>query len=219
MIRLITTLTILFLINACKKKDSNTATAPINNPSVTIGTQIWGTKNLDVSRYRNGDIIPQVTDPIQWASLTTGAWCYYNNDPANDAIYGKLYNWYAVNDPRGLAPQGWHVPTDAEWTTLTNFLGGEAVAGGKMKSTGTQYWVSPNTGATNSSGWTGLPGGARNYDGSSFNSIGNYGNWWSYTEDNTTYNAWVRFLGYNYGNVYSHKYPKTTGFSVRCLRD
>jgi uncharacterized protein (TIGR02145 family) len=130
-----------------------------NLSSVTIGSQVWTDKNLDVTTYRNGDAIPQVQDPSAWASLTTGAWCYYDNDPANGAIYGKLYNWYAVNDSRGLAPIGWHVPTDAEWTTLGNSLGGVSVAGGKMKSTGTTYWISPNTGATNSSGFSALPGG------------------------------------------------------------
>ncbi len=100
---------------------------------VTIGNQTWTKSNLNVSRYRNGDPIPQVQDPSQWANLTTGAWCYYNNDPANGLIYGKLYNWYAVNDPRGIAPIDWHVPSDAEWTILTDFLGGINVAGGKMK--------------------------------------------------------------------------------------
>jgi uncharacterized protein (TIGR02145 family) len=99
--------------------------------------------NLNVSHYRNGDVIPQVTDPTAWSSLTTGAWCYYNNDTANGTVYGKLYNWYAVNDPRGLSPQGWHVPTDAEWTNLTSCLGGESLAGGKMKAT--TLWDSPNT--------------------------------------------------------------------------
>ena len=105
-------------------------------PSITICNQVWMLKNLDVSTYRNGDPIPQVTDPTTWVGLTTGAWCYYNNDPANGAIYGKLYNWYAVNDPRGLAPTGWHVPSDAEWTELSTCL--DAISptgnvGGKMK--------------------------------------------------------------------------------------
>ena len=122
-------------------------------------------KNLDVDRYRNGDPIPKVTDPTAWVALTTGAYCYYNNDSATyAATYGKLYNWYAVNDPRGLAPAGWHIPSDAEWATIETCLGGASVAGGEMKETGTIHWQSPNTGATNSSGFTGLPGGYRNYD-------------------------------------------------------
>ena len=111
-------------------------------PTIQICNQIWMQKNLAVDHYRNGDPIPQVTDPTEWASLTTGAWCYYNNDPANGSIYGKLYNWFAVNDPRGLAPTGWHIPTDdrdiptsSEWQLLSDCLGGNEIAGGKMKST------------------------------------------------------------------------------------
>ena len=137
---------------------------------VTICNQVWATRNLDVTTYRNGDPIPQVTDIGQWGTLTTGAWCYYNNDPANGATYGKLYNWYAVNDPRGLAPAGWHVPSDSEWTTLTDCLGGVSIAGGEMKATGametgTGLWFAPNVGANNSSGFTGLPGGGRGMTG------------------------------------------------------
>ena len=145
---------------------------------VTIGTQTWMQKNLNVSKYSDGTLIPQVTDGTQWANLTTGAWCYYNNTTANGATYGKLYNWFAVvgiydaasaNNPalrKKLAPTGWHVPTDAKWTQLTDCLGGESVAGGKMKSTGTiqagtGLWDDPNTAATNESGFTGLPGGIR----------------------------------------------------------
>ena len=186
-------------------------------PTIVIGTQQWMRENLDVLTYRNGDIIPQVTDPTAWAALTTGAWCYYNNDVANGAIYGKLYNWYAVNDPRGLAPTGWHVPTDDEWTTLSTTLGGDAVAGGKMKVAGTTRWTTPNTGATNESGFAGLPGGFRNFNGS-FSSVGSFGYWWSSTEFNTTY-AWYRYLLYNDGNISRGFNYKFYGFSVRCLRD
>lgn len=205
----------------------NASVAPL--PNVTIGTQIWSSTNLDVTTYRDGTPIPQVTDPTQWLNLTTGAWCYYNNDPANGAIYGKLYNWYAVagihdaaslNDPslrKQLAPQGWHVPSDAEWTTLTTFLGGVSVAGGKMKSTGTSLWLIPNTAATNESGFTGLPGGGR-YDNGAFSSIGNNGIWWSSSENGTT-NAWTRILYYDTGSATSNPYNKKGGFSVRCLRD
>lgn len=185
--------------------------------TVTIGTQTWMLKNLDVDHYRNGDVIPQVTDPTQWGNLTTGAWCYYNYDPANGAIYGKLYNWYAVNDPRGLAPTGYHVPSDAEWTTLTTFLGGESIAGGKMKSTGTSLWQSPNTNATNASGFTGLPGGIGGVTGNFFN-IGDLGYWWSSSEY-SAYGAWFRYLSYNSGYVGIENYGKSYGFSVRCLRD
>ena len=186
-------------------------------PTIVIGTQQWMEKNLDVLTYRNGDIIPQVTDPTAWAALTTGAWCYYNNDVANGAIYGKLYNWYAVNDPRGLAPTGWHVPTDDEWTTLSNTLGGDAVAGGKMKVAGTTRWTTPNTGATNESGFAGLPGGFRSTSGPFFG-VGDGGFWWSSTETNTP-NAWGRVLFYFSGDIGRDGYSKEGGFSVRCLRD
>src|SRR5665647_2153473 len=159
----------ILLFTSCKKTKTNPPTPPVSIPSVTICTQVWMLKNLDVSTYRNGDLIPEVTDQTAWATLTTGAWCYNNNDPAVGVIYGKLYNWYAVNDPRGLAPTGWHVPSDAEWTTLSTCLGGDAVAGGAKKETGTTHWTSPNTGATNSSGFTALPGGLRDRTGPFYN--------------------------------------------------
>jgi uncharacterized protein (TIGR02145 family) len=187
-------------------------------PSVTICCQSWMTKNLDVDTYRNGDAIPQVTDPTTWAALTTGAWCYNNNSPANDAIYGKLYNWYAVNDPRGLAPEGWHIPTDFEWTTLENCLGGASIVGGAMKEIGTTHWTTPNLGATNISGWTGLPGGYRNPTNGTFISVGNYGYWWSSTEFNTSF-AWLRYLFFNNGTLSRDGSPMQGGFSVRCIRD
>ena len=187
-------------------------------PSITICNQVWMQKNLDVSTYRNGDPIPQVTDASLWANLTTGAWCWYNNDSATyGATYGKLYNWYAVNDTRGLAPQGWHVPSDAEWSTLSTCLGGDAVAGGKMKEAGTAHWGSPNAGADNSSGFAGLPGGYRDYDGTFLN-VGNLGVWWSSTEASTTF-AWYRYLYYYSGIINRNSASKQDGFSVRCLRD
>ena len=181
---------------------------------VTIGTQVWTSKNLDVVTYRNGDVIPQVQDQNAWAKLTTGAWCYYNNDASNGTKYSKLYNWYAVHDPRGLAPNGYHIPTDEEWKKLTDYLGGESGAGTKMKST--SGWNNNGNG-TNSSGFSGLPGGNRTYDGT-FGTIGNYGYWWSSTEYVTT-NAWCRGLDDDYGFVGRDEYIKENGFSVRCLRD
>ena len=205
---------------------SGAAAAPVG--SVTIGTQVWATVNLDVTTYSDGTVIPQVTDPTTWTALTTGAWCYYNNDSANGAIYGKLYNWYAVagiwNEAsktdatlrKKLAPTGWHVPSDAEWTTLTTFLGGETFAGGKMKAT--TLWNSPNTNATNSSGFTGLPGGYIYYYDGAFNDIGRINNWWSSSEASTT-NARVLGLGYSYGDAIRYNDNKRNGFSVRCLRD
>ena len=195
-----------------------TSTAGIITITPTSCGQTWMLKNLNVDRYRNGDPIPKVTDPTIWASLTTGAYCYYNNDSTTyAAVYGKLYNWYAVNDPRGLAPLGWHVPSNAEWAALETCLGGSSVAGGKLKETGTTHWLAPNAGATNSSGFAGLPGGYRNFNGT-FNVIGNYGYWWSSTEYNTS-NAWNLYLNYGNGNSNRGGNNKQNGFSVRCLRD
>jgi uncharacterized protein (TIGR02145 family) len=200
---------------------------------LTIGEQTWMQQNLNVSRYTDGTPIPQVTDPTQWSNLTTGAWCYYNNTTATDTIttYGKLYNWYAVagihnaaslTNPvlrKKLAPAGWHIPTDGEWTNLTTFLGGVNVAGGKMKEAGLTHWLAPNTAATNSSGFTGLPGGYRSIDGGIFNSIGYSGNWWSSTEFDGSI-AWSRSLSNNVSNVYRSTFQyKSDGISVRCVRD
>jgi uncharacterized protein (TIGR02145 family) len=134
--------------------------------TVQIGTQCWMKENLKVSRYKNGDAIPIVTDNTTWNNLSTGARCWYDNDSISyEEPYGNLYNWYATSDSRGICPTGWHVPTDAEWTTLTTYLGGESVAGGKMKSVGTTFWNSPNTGATNESSFSALPGSFRSFDG------------------------------------------------------
>jgi uncharacterized protein (TIGR02145 family) len=210
----------------------NASIAPL--PNVTIGTQVWSTNNLEITTYRDGTPIPQVTDPAAWANLTTGAWCYYNHISANGDTYGKLYNWYAVagihdNDPNTpnkiLAPSGWRIPTYGEWTTLINYLdpaanGGQSfpnVAGGKMKETGTLRWVSPNTGANNQSGFSGLPGGA--FGGNTtFYGIGTNGNWWSLSELNTV-NAWYVYINYDNTNAASNLASKTLGFSVRCIRN
>lgn len=183
--------------------------------SVTIGTQCWMKSNLNVSRYRNGDVIPQVTDPAAWNQLTTGAWCYYENNTANGTVYGKIYNWYAVNDPRGLAPEGYHIPSDAEWTVLINFLGGENLAGGKMKTT--TGWNAPNTGATNNSNFTGLPGGYRPNHGGYIN-IGAEGYWWS-ASSSIANEAWCRSLTYDIEGVWRFDIDKVTGFSVRCIKN
>jgi uncharacterized protein (TIGR02145 family) len=210
--------------------------------SVTNCGLTFTKQNLNVSRYSDGTAIPQVQDQAAWAGLTTGAWCYYNNDPANGAVYGKLYNWHAVagiydaasaSNPalrKKLAPAGWHVPSDGEWSNLINCLDPNAdggnnfsnIAGGKMKSIGTiqagnGLWQEPNTDATNESGFTGLPAGYRRNNGT-FSSIGNFGYWWSSSENLTT-NAWFRNMGYNVGSAFRGFYSKGYGVSVRCLRD
>ena len=189
--------------------------------TVYIGTQQWMAENLKVTKYNDGTIIPNITDDTQWSNLRSGAWTYYNNDAANNTKYGKLYNWYAVsktsNGNKNVCPTGWHVPTDAEWTVLTDYLGGASVAGGKMKEAGTTNWDSPNTDATNTSLFTGLPGGYRSSNGSYFY-IGYYGYWWSSTEYNTDY-AWNNYSYFNDGSSGRAKHFKGSGFSVRCLRD
>jgi hypothetical protein len=181
--------------------------------TVNIGKQVWATQNLNVSNYRNGDPIPKVEDDSTWASLTTGAFCYYNNDSASYAsIYGKLYNWYAVHDARGLAPVGYHIPKDAEWARLKKTLGENA--GTQMKAT--SGWSDSGNG-TNSVGFAGLPGGFRKLDGTFFH-IGSFGYWWSSTAFSTS-NAWYRSLCNEFSVVYRSNINKASGFSVRCLRD
>jgi uncharacterized protein (TIGR02145 family) len=204
--------------------------------SVKIGTQVWMRSNLDVDHYSNGDIIPEEKDQKGWVNLNTGARCYYNNDPSLGVEYGNLYNWYAVTDKRGLCPAGWHVPSDAEWLTLTTFLGGGPpngiglidVAGGKLKEAGTDHWRSPNKEADNSSGFTGLPGGFlgaqsvnntnRNYD---FRYMGSFGYWWSTTESSpeTAYYIELIFSLSKAKREYFKDGFKQQGLSVRCLRD
>ncbi|UCE19679.1 MAG: hypothetical protein JSV84_04865 [Gemmatimonadota bacterium] len=171
--------------------------------TITIGTQVWMAENLKVTHYRNGDYISYATS--------------YDNDENNIATYGLLYNWSAVNDSRGLAPEGWHMPSDDEWQTLIDYLGGDSVAGGKMKESGTLHWQSPNTGATNESGFTALPGGTRG-GGGNFSGMGNTALFNSSTElDN--YNAWSRALRYDSSSVSRLHLSKQDGFSVRCVRD
>ena len=184
--------------------------------TVVIGTQEWMQENLKVSKYRNGDPIPTNLSNTTWQNTTSGAYAIYNDSTTNNSIYGKLYNWYAVADPRELCPVGWHMPSDSEWTTLENFLGGSLVAGGAMKAVST-LWLSPNTGATNSSGFSGLPGGARFSNGAYYN-VGNSGVWWSSTQYSTA-DAWSRLLFCSNGVVYRNYYDESYGFSVRCVRD
>jgi uncharacterized protein (TIGR02145 family) len=185
--------------------------------TITIGTQTWMVENLKTTKCNDGTAIPNVTDGTAWPVLTTPAYCWYNNDTAtNKVTYGALYNWYVVNTSK-LCPTGWHVPTDAEWSTLTTYLGGGSVAGGKLKETGTTHWNYPNNGADNSSGFTALPGGIRNGNGT-FDLIGYYGSWWSSSEVNKT-RAWHRYVGYTDRFVSRTVNDSCEGLSVRCLRD
>jgi uncharacterized protein (TIGR02145 family) len=229
----------ILVINGCKK-ENNSPSSPYNgkttavfNPSVTygnmtdqdgniyktvtIGTQTWMAENLRTTKYNDGTSIPNVTSSSEWTDLTTGAYCNYNNTTNTDTIatYGRLFNWYAVNTGK-LAPKGWHVPTNADWTTLTNYLGGQALAGNKLKETDTTHWCSPNSWSTNETGFTALPGGGL-YD-YGFDYIGYVGDWWTATEITTGY-AWRWEIGYNISYVFSNSPPNLRGFSVRCVKD
>jgi len=245
--KLITLILGIALVYGCTSNNSNNSDS--NNNSVTsvsdvdgnsynviiLCNQTWTKSNLNVSKYSDGTPIPQVTNPTQWLNLTTGAWCYYNNDPAIGNTYGKLYNWYAVAGiynaasqtnitlRKKLAPLGWHIPADSEWTTLINCLGGENVAGGNMKEAGTSHWQSPNTVATNNSAFTALPGGFRYDDNGIFGSqgllgVGFAGYWWSSSETNIE-NANILALYYFNGGADLLPDYKAYGFSVRCLKD
>ena len=184
---------------------------------VTIGTQVWMKQNLNTSRYNNGTAIPNVSDNTIWGGLSTGARCYYNNDSVTySSTYGALYNYHTVNTGN-LCPTGWHVPSDVEWTTLTDYLGGENIAGGKLKEAGTTHWNTPNTGATNETGFTALPGCYREYYGV-YIAIGNQCHWWS-ASSFSTLEAWIRYAYYNESFVGRSTIIKLDGFPVRCLKD
>ena len=207
------------------KIDSITFYIDVNQP-LSIGNQVWMLKNLNVEHYRNGDTIPEIRDSLAWPTIITGSWCYWNNNDSIGKIYGKLYNWYAVNDIRGLAPFGWHIASDSEWNTLAVFLGGDMIAG-KLKESGTNHWNKPNSGATNESGFTALPGSDRYSLSGVFANLGYFGFWWTSTESNES-NAWLRYMSYGvvvFPDVFSDNnlrridYSKSNGYSVRCILD
>jgi uncharacterized protein (TIGR02145 family) len=189
--------------------------------TVTIGTQTWMAENLRTTKYKDGKSIPNVTSASEWENLTTGAYCNYNNTSITDTIatYGRLYNWYAVNTTK-LAPKGWHVATDAEWSTLTGYLEGESVAGDKLKEIDTTHWSSPKTEATNGTGFTALPGGYHfcRFSSGTYFFMGTIGHWWSSTEFSTN-SAYLRGMNYNVSAVNRIYGPKDLGISVRCVRD
>jgi uncharacterized protein (TIGR02145 family) len=187
--------------------------------TVKIGTQTWMKENLKTTKYRNGDPIGTTTPATLDVSAETSPkyqWAYAGNE-SNASTYGRLYTWYAATDSRGICPTGWHVPTDAEWTTLTSLLGGETGAGAYLKETGTSHWYSPNTGATNSTGFTALGGGYR-VDNGPFSAIGSYGTWWTSTESAVN-NAWFRFMYWITSDVNRNNGSKAHGLSIRCIRD
>lgn len=182
---------------------------------ITIGTQKWMSKNLDIDRFRNGDLIPEVKsiDELEEAAnQNKPVCCYLHYNPEYRGIYGKLYNWFAVIDPRGLAPIGYHIPSDQEWTELTSFLGGEEIAGGKLKEVGINHWKSPNKGATNEVGFTLLPSGGVSC------AIGCDADIWTSSEINK-YEAWYRFVDYKFEYIYRNSKNKAYACSVRCIFD
>jgi len=199
--------------------------------TIHIGNQVWMAENLKVTHYADGTPIPFVEDPVEWGELERmdKAFCWYDNSISNGDTYGALYTWAAANNGlssstanpsgvQGVCPTGWHLPSDAEWTTLTTFLDGENIAGGKMKETDTTYWQSPNAGATNESGFSALPGGVRYYPAGTFGAIGRTGSWWSATEY-ADYGAFARYISYGGVSIQRGGDYKEMGFSVRCIKD
>ncbi|MES2138748.1 MAG: fibrobacter succinogenes major paralogous domain-containing protein [Bacteroidota bacterium] len=188
-----------------------------------IGNQIWKTENLNVSIFRNGDIIKQAGSNRKWKKFARNgkpAWCYYENKSVNGVVYGKLYNWYAVNDPRGLSPTGWHIPDDKEWIALAEYLGGEDIAGEKMKTVnGWKQHLNNYSNGNNSSVFTAFPSGYRFNNGAFFYK-GSFAYWWSSSEDSLDAgNAIFRDLGYNKSNLGRDSNDKRNGLAVRCIRD
>ena len=211
----------LFYLTACEETDNDpTTVTDIDGnvyKTVTIGSQVWMAENLKTTKFRNGDPIPLITDAAAWASSTTGAYCNYDNDEANAEVYGRLYDWKSANDPRGICPEGWHIPTDAEWGTLIAFLGGDAVAGGKLKEKGTVHWNSPNNQASDTVGFTALPAGERRATGQ-YIYLKQYGCWWSSTETDDL-NAWIRYISNSTYYITRQIYSKKYAYSVRCIKD
>ncbi|HRZ96914.1 MAG TPA: FISUMP domain-containing protein, partial [Paludibacter sp.] len=187
----------------------------INYPVVTIGTQVWLADNLKTSRYRNNVTIPDKSNDVTWGTITTPAYTDYSS-PITSTTYGKLYNWYAVTNNNNLAPKGWHIPTDNDWAILSDFLGGAALAGSKLKEKGNTHWLNANIDATNKTGFTALPGGSRSTDGNIYD-FGNVGYWWSTTEGSNVNSAYYRYLTNTSGALNSAFYNIKAGMSVRCV--
>jgi len=210
---------LILATSSCKKDDSiNQITDFDGNVyhAVTIGTQVWMVENLKVTHYRNGDLIPNVTNNSEWNNVTTGAYRDYEDNPDNSIKYGKLYNFFTITDSRQLCPAGWHVPTDDEWRVLREYCGS---CGGVLKEAGTENWLSPNTDATNKTGFSALPGGCLNildqYDG-----MARYGVWWSSTEIRPYYAAcWFLYYNSSFMSSPNGGALEWFGLSVRCVKD
>ena len=210
---------IIILTQSCKKDDNypiNDTDGNVYGKTVTIGTQTWMAENLKTTKYSNGDTIGTTTLDISGESAPKYQWAY-NGDEKMVDIYGRLYTWYAVTDSRNVCPEGWHVPTDDDWTTLITFLGGEDLAGGKLKDAGTTHWLTPNADATNETNFTALPGGYR-YITATFTYLGNRGFWWSSTEHSAPLGYFLTMSSL-FGFVSRDGTNKQYGFSVRCIRN
>jgi uncharacterized protein (TIGR02145 family) len=211
----------VFLIAGCQDQPSVPSTGTVRDidgntyRTVTIGRKVWMAENLKVSRYRNGDPVWEVHDSEMWRTMTSGAWCNYDNNTGLDKIYGKLYNGYAVNNPRNIAPEGWHVATDEEWKELAGIMGGEDVAGGRLKAV--SAWQEPNAGADNSSGFTAMPGGARRDTDGQFVLLGKYARFWAAGTETGKLHGFA--LGYHDESLRRGEVNERIGFSVRCVRD
>jgi uncharacterized protein (TIGR02145 family) len=190
-----------------------------NYPIVQIGTKIWTAENLKTTQYRDGTNIPPVPDNTEWKNLKSGAYCEYDNKAENGITYGKLYNAYAVEDSRNLCPIDWHVATDEDWSALTDLLGNWTDVGGKLRDACSSLWLSPNTGATNETGFTALPGGYRSYSDGTFIGIKQNAYYWTSTAADSPVSNWGRLLYYYSNNVYKGRYSWADGFSVRCVKD
>lgn len=219
----------VYLFSGCSKKENKNPLKPSFETgtvtdvdgnvyrTVKIDNQWWMAENLKVTHYRNGDAIPEGREGGEWMSLTAGAYCHYNGNSNYVDTYGRYYNWYAVIDDRNLAPEGWHIPSAAEWKALIDSLGGQYIAGGKMKEAGTVHWASLNEGATNSSGFSGLPAGYAFADGFCTD-MGNVAQFWS-TLAHSGFDAWYRGLDFRNSEITLAYYAKTGGNSVRCVKD
>jgi uncharacterized protein (TIGR02145 family) len=187
---------------------------------VKIGNQIWSAENLNTDRFANGEFIPEAKSNEAWVEAGKNQkpiWCYYNFNPELGDIYGKLYNWYAVIDSNKLCPIGWHVPSDKDWTTLENYLGGSLIAAGKLKDNSSKYWMNPNKYATNIFGFTGLPGGSISNLGI-FYFIGENGIWWTSSPIQENFALFTLFNNLG-GDVGRNNASKSSGLSVRCIKD
>ena len=191
-----------------------------SNQGIEIGDQVWMASNLNVTHFRNGDVIPQAKSNVEWRRAGENgepAWCYYNNETNNGKRYGKLYNWFAVTDPRGLAPEGWRIPNNDDWDILVKYVSEQEKPSKALKESGTKHWTEPNSKAHNSTGFTALPGGYRSGYGT-FQGINSNGFWWTISEDEEFF-AWYRYINFFYPQVFTDFASKTTGFAVRCIQE